>query len=79
MPELPEVETVLRGLRKRAVGRRIVAVEALHPGIITGDVEDFVSRIEGGPLLPPGVKAKYWQWSWPDQKTQKPATSFAVW
>jgi formamidopyrimidine-DNA glycosylase len=47
MPELPEVETVLRGLRKRAVGRRVVAVEVLHPGIITGDVEDFVSRIEG--------------------------------
>ena len=47
MPELPEVETVLRGLRKRAVGRRIVAVEVLHPGIITGDAEDFVSRIKG--------------------------------
>ena len=47
MPELPEVETVLRGFRKRAVGRRIVAVEVLHPGIIVGDVEDFISRIEG--------------------------------
>jgi formamidopyrimidine-DNA glycosylase len=47
MPELPEVETVLRGLRKRAQGRRIIAVEVLHPGIIAGDVEDFISRIEG--------------------------------
>jgi formamidopyrimidine-DNA glycosylase len=47
MPELPEVETVLRGLRKRAQGRRIIAVEVLHPGIIVGDVEDFISRIEG--------------------------------
>ena len=47
MPELPEVETVLRGLRKRALGRRIVAVEVLHPGIIAGGTEDFISRIEG--------------------------------
>ncbi len=45
MPELPEVETVLRGLRKRALGRRIVAVEVLHTGIIAGDVEDFISRV----------------------------------
>jgi len=47
MPELPEVETVLRGLRKRALGRRIIAVEVFHPGIVAGDVEDFISRIEG--------------------------------
>lgn len=47
MPELPEVETVLRGLRKRVLGRRIIAVDVLHPGIIDGDAEDFVSRIEG--------------------------------
>lgn len=47
MPELPEVETVLRGLRKRALGRRIVAVDVLHPGIIAGDAEDFISRIKG--------------------------------
>jgi len=37
----------LRGLRKRALGRRIVAVEVLHAGIIVGGAEDFVSQIEG--------------------------------
>jgi formamidopyrimidine-DNA glycosylase len=47
MPELPEVETVLRGLRKRALGRRIVAVEVLHPGIIVGGRKDFISQLEG--------------------------------
>jgi formamidopyrimidine-DNA glycosylase len=47
MPELPEVETVLRGLRKRALGRRIVEVEILHTGIIAGDLENFISQIEG--------------------------------
>ena len=47
MPELPEVETVLRGLRKRALGRRILAVEILHAGIIAGDADDFIARLEG--------------------------------
>jgi formamidopyrimidine-DNA glycosylase len=47
MPELPEVETVLRGLRKRALGRRIIEVEVLHAGIIAGDAENFISQIEG--------------------------------
>ncbi|HEV2247175.1 MAG TPA: DNA-formamidopyrimidine glycosylase family protein, partial [Terriglobia bacterium] len=47
MPELPEVETVLRGLRKRAVGRRIVEVEVLHRGVIAGDVEQFISNVTG--------------------------------
>jgi len=47
MPELPEVETVLRGLRKRALRRKIVAVEVLHAGIIAGDAEDFISQVEG--------------------------------
>ena len=47
MPELPEVETVLRGLRKRALGRRIVEVEVLHTGVIAGDVEEFISNITG--------------------------------
>ena len=37
----------MRGLRKRALGRRIVAVEVLHAGIIVGGAEDFVSQIEG--------------------------------
>ncbi len=47
MPELPEVETVSRGLRKRALGRRIAAVEVLHTGIIIGDPEEFMRLAEG--------------------------------
>ena len=31
MPELPEVETIRRGLEQTIVGRRIVDVESLHP------------------------------------------------
>lgn len=44
MPELPEVETVLRGLKRHAVGRRVMGVEVRHPGIIIGPVETLVSR-----------------------------------
>jgi formamidopyrimidine-DNA glycosylase len=47
MPELPEVETVLRGLGARALGRRVTTVDVRHPGVIAGSVEDFSRTIEG--------------------------------
>ncbi len=47
MPELPEVETVARGLRQRALGRRICEVEVRHPGIIKGSPEEFVRQTSG--------------------------------
>lgn len=36
MPELPEVETIKRDLEKNVVGRTIIAVELLWPGILKG-------------------------------------------
>ncbi len=47
MPELPEVETVARGLSGRALGRRIWEVEVRHPGVIVGKAEDFAVGLEG--------------------------------
>jgi len=47
MPELPEVETVRRGLEARAMGRTIVAVEVRHTGAIAGAPEDFIKSLEG--------------------------------
>ncbi len=47
MPELPEVETVARGLRRRAQGRRLAEVVVRHPGALAGDPEDFVARLTG--------------------------------
>ncbi len=47
MPELPEVETVLRGLKERALGRRITTISIGHPGIVIGSPEEFAARIEG--------------------------------
>jgi formamidopyrimidine-DNA glycosylase len=41
MPELPEVETVRRGIEARALGRIIATVEVRHAGAIVGAPEDF--------------------------------------
>jgi len=48
MPELPEVETVRRGLERHAVGRQITAVELIHPGVIAGAYQDFAKTVRGG-------------------------------
>jgi formamidopyrimidine-DNA glycosylase len=47
MPELPEVETVRRGLEARVLGRRIVAVEVNHPQVIVGSLERFERDARG--------------------------------
>jgi formamidopyrimidine-DNA glycosylase len=47
MPELPEVETVRRGLESRVLGRCIVAVEVRHPQVILGSPEDFAEQARG--------------------------------
>lgn len=41
MPELPEVETVLRGLKARVLGRRLAAVDVSNPHVIRGDPKKF--------------------------------------
>jgi formamidopyrimidine-DNA glycosylase len=48
VPELPEVETVRRGLEEFVVGRRIATVEVLHPRAIRRHVAgaaDFASQL----------------------------------
>jgi formamidopyrimidine-DNA glycosylase len=47
MPELPEVETIIRGLGKRVVGRRIANVEFPWPGLVVGDVDDTTRQLRG--------------------------------
>jgi formamidopyrimidine-DNA glycosylase len=47
MPELPEVETVRRGLEARVLGRSITAVEVRHPQVIVGSVEEFERNTRG--------------------------------
>jgi formamidopyrimidine-DNA glycosylase len=50
VPELPEVETIRRGLEKFVVGRRIEAVEVLHPRAVRrheAGPADFAVRLTG--------------------------------
>ncbi len=47
MPELPEVETIVRGLRPRVEGERIAAAEFLWPRTCTGSVDDTESGLVG--------------------------------
>jgi formamidopyrimidine-DNA glycosylase len=58
MPELPEVETISQGLKKRALGRRILAVEVRHPGAIVGSPEQFAAELEGRTIVSVQRKGK---------------------
>jgi formamidopyrimidine-DNA glycosylase len=44
MPELPEVETIVRGLAPRLVGRRILAAEFRCPRVVRGAPERIVGK-----------------------------------
>lgn len=47
MPELPEVETIIRGLCRHLVGRRVAHVEFPWPGVVVGDVEETTRQLRG--------------------------------
>lgn len=47
MPELPEVETIIRGLRPQVSGRRIAHVEFLWPGTAVGSANDTAEGLAG--------------------------------
>ena len=47
VPELPEVETVMRGLQPFMEGKRLVRVEQRRPDLRWPLPVDFVARLEG--------------------------------
>jgi formamidopyrimidine-DNA glycosylase len=59
MPELPEVETVRRGLQPVLEGARIVNVEVRRPDLRFPLPPDFVGRISGKRVEALGRRAKY--------------------
>jgi formamidopyrimidine-DNA glycosylase len=59
MPELPEVETVRRGLAPVLVGRRIVQVEQRRPDLRFPFPARFVQRLEGQVVERLSRRAKY--------------------
>src|SRR5919205_2359698 len=59
MPELPEVETVRRGLEPAMVGARIVAIEQRRPDLRFPFPERFAERLAGQEVIALGRRAKY--------------------
>src|SRR5947209_12307205 len=59
MPELPEVETVRRGLRPAMEGFRIVKAEARRKDLRFPFQKDFVARLQGKTVTGLGRRAKY--------------------
>lgn len=60
MPELPEVETMVRDLVPRVAGCRITAVEAAYPGeVVYPDWPEFVERILGRTIGSIDRRGKY--------------------
>jgi formamidopyrimidine-DNA glycosylase len=59
MPELPEVETVRRGLAPAMEGARFAKVEVRHRGLRWPIAKDFEKRLEGKTVEGLGRRAKY--------------------
>lgn len=59
MPELPEVETVRRGLLKIAKGRKINAIDVYYGKTIDGDVEEFRQALIGQTITDVNRRGKY--------------------
>jgi formamidopyrimidine-DNA glycosylase len=59
MPELPEVETTVRGLARVLDGRRLVQVEARRPDLRRAFPEDLGQRLTGARVTGLGRRAKY--------------------
>jgi formamidopyrimidine-DNA glycosylase len=60
LPELPDVETVARTLRREAVGRRIRRVRVLSPSTVRSPAPvRFASRLRGKRIAQVGRRGKY--------------------
>lgn len=59
MPELPEVETTVRGLESVLVGRRITRIETRRPDLRHPFPVDLVQRVTGARVTALGRRAKY--------------------
>ncbi|WP_283678278.1 DNA-formamidopyrimidine glycosylase [Lentilactobacillus sp. Marseille-Q4993] len=59
MPELPEVETVRRGLTELVQNSKITKVDVLYPKMINLDPDDFKKGVENTTLEEIGRRGKY--------------------
>ena len=59
MPELPEVETVRRGLEKLILRKKISSIEARYPKMIKTDLAEFEKELPGQVIQTMGRRGKY--------------------
>src|SRR3954464_15687515 len=60
MPELPEVETIRRGLEREVVGKRIKAVEVHGTRTVRRQTKkQFIARLDGAKITSVGREGKY--------------------
>lgn len=59
MPELPEVETVRRGLEKLIIGSQIKQVKLPYPKVITGDSQAFITGVRNAYFTAIDRRGKY--------------------
>ena len=59
MPELPEVETVRRGLEKLILGKKISNIDIRYPKMIKTDLHEFQKEMSGQVIQSMGRRGKY--------------------
>lgn len=59
MPELPEVETVRRGLEKLISGKKIASLDIRYPKVIKTDLDQFQKEVPGQEIQSMGRRGKY--------------------
>lgn len=59
MPELPEVETVRRGLEKLILGKKISNIDIRYPKMIKTDLDQFQKELPGQVVKSTGRRGKY--------------------
>lgn len=58
MPELPEAETIVRGLRRTVVGERIRRVDVAHADVLRSSPRSFAARVRGRRIESVGRRGK---------------------
>ncbi len=59
MPELPEVETIVRELRRQVTGRTIARIRILWPRSVQGDAVEFRRRLAGMTIAAVSRRGKF--------------------
>ena len=59
MPELPEVETVRRGLERWVIGKKLKNIQALHPRVQRSDSWAPITSLEGAKVTAISRRGKF--------------------